>query len=383
MKRFPVILMIIIFILLSPLLFLFNKNLAYYSYKEVVYRTIINNIVEHEKDPGRISVKMLEYFNVELFTPLGAEVIDKDVYNDLLRGIAWCDQRSWAMGTFLGKLGIDTRMIMTRNPEGRSNHTALGVFIDKRLRYFDPSYGIAIKKNNEFVSYEDICSEPSLFYLNQDMLALEKVDPLKYKEVKDYYIKNIFYNNPYKPSIWSNPISKKDFQRKVITAIMDYYVYIFGHHFAYLYQDVYMMLYAPAEKVKQIYFKARNYDLFDRYQQAADLYKKVINEYPQSKDSEDALFFLGVLYNKSNDFTSSIKIMQDLLIRYPDTKWKRLAFYYLGLDSEITKNYDLAEGYYWKAIEKYKALNEFGLRPGELKIAKRLSSLLNMKDSKN
>ena len=374
------ILIIIIFMLSAPFSFLFHKNMAYYCYKEVVYRTIINNIVGSEKDPEQISLKMLEYFNVKLFAPHGVTVIDKDVYNDLFRGIAWCDQRAWAMGTFLGKLGIDNRMIMTRNPEGRSNHTVLGVFIDGRLRFFDPYYGIAIKKDNELVSYEDICREPSLFYLSQDMLALKEVDPLKYEETKDYYTKNIFYDNPYAPSIWSNPISKKDFKRKVITAIMDCYIYVFGHRFSHLYQDVYLMSYAPPGEAESIYFKARNYDLLDRYQLAIDSYKEVINKFPQGSDTDNALFFLGVLYSRNKKFELSVDMLQILLKQYPNTTWKRITNYYLGLDHELMKNYSLAEDYYWKTIEAYKTLNEPGLRSGELKTAKRLSYLVNMKD---
>lgn len=367
----------IIFFLSVPFLFLFNKKLAYYSYKEVVYRIIINNTVGREKEPKKISLLLLDYFHYYLFTPVEAVVVDKDVYHDLIRGIAWCDQRSWAMSTFLGKLGIDSRMVMARNPEGVSNHTVLEVLIDKKWRFFDPMYGFIAEDNNgELASYEDICHDPSLFYLNPDMLLLKEILPYKYQKVKDYFLRNIFINSV-KPIIWGDPIKNKGLTNRIIIKVLDFYICLFGNSFSYLYQDVYQKYYPFNNKDDCAFLKARNYDLFDRYQLAIDGYRNYINNVTGGRNSEDALFFLGLLYNKKQELKLSIDTLQTLLRKYPQTKWRRISWYYLGFNYQLSNNYQLAKECYWRAIDMYEQLKEDRLIPEELKAIRGLYNLLS------
>ena len=171
-----------------PLTFLLNKKVAYYAYKEVTYRTILNNLCGKEKDPQRVSIKVLDFLHKNLYTPRGAGAVDEDVYNDLIRGISWCDQRAWALGTLLGRLGIDNRMVMTRNPEGISNHTISELFINGKWRFFDPYWGMVIyDQRGELVSYRDICANPSLFYLSPKMTMIKNIDDYSYKRIKNIF----------------------------------------------------------------------------------------------------------------------------------------------------------------------------------------------------
>ncbi|MDD4953664.1 MAG: tetratricopeptide repeat protein [Candidatus Omnitrophica bacterium] len=375
--KFFLVFSVILFLSL-PFFFFVNKRLAYYSYKEVVYATIINNIAGRERNPEKISFLLLDYFYYNLFTPFGATVVDKDTYNDLIRGIAWCDQRSWGLETFLGKKGINSRMLMTRNPEGASKHTVLEVFIGGKWRFFDPFYGLAIRNDNgDLASYEDICRYPHLFYLSSPMFMFKEVEPDKYLKVKDYFIKNVFYSQPTEPIIWSNPIPNRDTKHKIITKVLDFYIYLFGNKFSYLYQGVYMKYFLPEDKADRMFLKARNYDLFGRYQPAISLYKDFIVDFPGHPASEDAFFFLGVAYNKTKDLRLSIDILQTLLDRYPKVKWKRIALYYLGYDYELSGEYELAKKYYWQAINAYNQFGKDYLQPGELKDVRRLYPLLN------
>ena len=385
MKKIKYILflaVLVILFLFSPFVFLLNKQTAYYSYKEVVYRTIINNLVGKEKNPEKIIIRLLDYFHFNFFTPPEASVVDKDVYNDLIRGISWCDQRSWALGTFLGKVGIDNRMVMTRNPEGVSNHTILEVYINKKWIFFDPLFGFIIKdENDELVSYEDICRNPSLFYLSPPMLMLKEIEPHKYAVVRDYFARNIFYYNPMKPTIWKNPISKRDFRHRIIKKILESYIYIFGKNFSYFYQDLYLKYFSPPNEGDRMFLQARNYDLFGSYEVAIKMYKNFIDNFPENAAVRNALFFLGILYNKVGDTKSSINTLQILLETYPQTKWKRIARYYLGYDYELLANYELAKEYYLQAIDMYNQLGEESFLPGELKVTRRLYILLNRKTS--
>lgn len=363
--------------LFSPFLFLFNKKTAYYAYKEVTYRVIINNIIQGKNDPREIVDLFLEYFHNYLFTPAEAMPVDRDVYNDLIRGIAWCDQRSWGLGTFLGKMGIGNRMLMTRNHEGISNHTLIEVLICGKWGLFDPMFGFVFKDDNSLVSYEDVCRNPSLFYLNPNMVKLKDINPEKYDYIKEYFTKNIFYENALKPVIWQDPVSSKDFLRKIITGTLDFYISIFGKHFSYLYQDVYLSFFSPSAESDRVYFKARNYDLYSRDDLAASLYRQVIDSFPESQNCKDALFFLGKLYNRTNKANLSIDTLQALLERYPNTKWRRIATYFLGYDYELLKDFKLAKDYYWEAEKMYGGSGAGGIQPGEFKVVRRLHSLLD------
>lgn len=370
----------IIFFLFLPLLFMLNKKLAYYSYKEVVYRTIINNVIGKERETEKVSLLLLDYIYYYMFSPAEATPVDKDVYSDLIRGTACCDQRSWALCTFLGKSGIDNRMVMIKGPDGKIYHAVLEAFIAKKWRFFDSMKGLIIKDNNgELASYEDICRNPSLFYLSPPLLMLKELEPERYIKVQDFFTRNLFYNNPVKPEIWANPVQSKGLGRRIVTKVLDSYIYLFGKNFSYLYQDIYLEYFSPDNKGDRAFFKARNYDLFNRYEPATEMYKNFIENFPGNAASEDAIFFLGTLYNRTHNLESSINILQGLLKKYPQTKWMRIAYYYIGYDYELLGNYSLAEDYYHKALDMYKQIEKEDLGPGDLKVIRRLYNLVNSK----
>ncbi|MFH0771314.1 MAG: hypothetical protein V1933_01695 [Candidatus Omnitrophota bacterium] len=361
---YAIILVFVIFLSL-PFVFLVNRKLGYYAYKQVFYRTLINHIVGSENDPEKAAIILMEYFYDNLFSPDKARIVDKDAYVNLIRGIAWCDQRAWTMGKFLGRLGIDNRMIMIKNPAGISNHTALEVFIDEKWRYFDPQYGIFIRgENGELLSYADICAKSYLFCSTPAMLAVKKVDVARYDNLKEFITANIFYANPLKPDVWNNPLKGDDFKRRAITGTLDFYCFIFRDFFSYLYQDLYASFYLNAKNGENLYLRARNYDLFGRTRLAEDYYKRSITD---SRKGENAIFFLAVMYNKINEFQHSADTLRLLLARYPGTKWEPFVYYYLGRDCEELRDYAPAKDYYKRAMSISDDLHPAG----------RLYSLLN------
>ena len=328
----PIILLLVSFAGVPFLLFL-HKELAYYAYKEVAYRTIVDEIRSGQKDTEKIAIETLNFIYDRSFTPPQTPVIDKDVYSDFIRGSAWCDQRAWALGTLLGRLGIESRMVMTRNPEEISNHTISELCINGKWRFFDPFWGIVIQnESGELVSYRDICNEPSLFYLCPKMSMIKAIDAYSYEKKKERYTRNIFYENPNAPTIWGNPFKKKDLKRKLITKTLGFYTRIFGKKFAFLFQDAYLFFINEENQSRSAYFKARNYDLFSRYKLANAAYAEFINNNAGSPNIEDALLFYGILLNRKGFFESSIEMLEKLLQEYPDTKWKAAACYYIGYD---------------------------------------------------
>ena len=358
-----------------PIVFLINK--------EVTYRTIINDLCGREKDQEKIAVRVLDFLHDYLFAPEGAKVVDKDIYDNLVRGIAWCDQRAWALGTFLGRLGIDNRAIMTKNPQGASNHIVSELLLNGKWRFFDPYWGMAIYDDyGELASYKDICDESSLFYLSPKMKQIKNIDDHSYEMIKKYYTENVFYHNPHAPAIWGNPFKAKDLKRSLITKTLDLYIHLFGDRFSFLFQDIYLTFVLESKDHNLTYLKARNYDLFGRRELAIEAYNKFINNYPGDSGIENALLFSGILFNKVKSPILSIDALRSLLKKYPKTKWKAVAYYYLGYDYELVEDYDLAEEYYWLVIDIYKsdpAYIEYGLKAEETDVIERLSNLLSKK----
>lgn len=380
-KRLIFIPIILLLISLAgiPLLLFLHKELAYYAYKEVAYRTIIDGIRSEHKDTEKIAIETMNFIYGRSFTSPRTPVIDKDVYSDFIRGSAWCDQRAWALGTLLGRLGIDNRMVMTRNPEGASNHTISEVYIDGKWRFFDPFWGIVIRNNNgELVSYRDICNEPSLFYLCPKMSMIKAIDPYSYEKKKEHYTRNVFYENPSTPTVWGNPFKKKDMKRKLITVTLDFYTRIFGKKFAFLFQDIYLFFCNVEKQNESSYFRARNYDLFNRYKLADAAYAEFINNNPDSPNIEDALLFYGILLNRTEFFESSIEMLEKLLQKYPGTRWKAVACYYIGYDYELLKKYDLSKIFYRQTIETYKGYPSYakeGIEVDDTRVIERLYNL--------
>ncbi|MBI5182513.1 MAG: outer membrane protein assembly factor BamD [Nitrospirae bacterium] len=58
------------------------------------------------------------------------------------------------------------------------------------------------------------------------------------------------------------------------------------------------------------------------YLAASSRFKQIADDYPKAKYSEDALYYLSVTYIKLKDVSSARQALEELLKRYPDTKYK-------------------------------------------------------------
>ena len=335
-----------------PFGLLLHRQTAYYAYKEVVYRAIAEDIAKRAEGRGSIARSAMAYFYEHLYPVTGAAVIDKDVYNDLIRGIAWCDQRAWGMATILGKLGIDNRMLMVVNPNGESGHTVLEARAGGRWGLFDPTFGFeAVDKDGNAASYADVCSDPSLFYSSPAMPALKRIDPTLYGKVMSFTSANVYYKNPRNPAIWSNPLNSKDAKRRAITAVLDLYSKVFGKYFSYPFQEVYLAIYSGISGYDPVYFKARNYDLMGRDESAIKYYTMLVEG--NSSYKEKALFFYGVLLSKKGNERFSTGLLKRLLKEYPNSKWTIAAHYYLGRNGILRGDIDSAVEEYRKVVKVY------------------------------
>jgi len=338
--------------LAAPYLSLLVPKAAYYVYKEITYKTVSDSIAANSEPPERVVILFNNFFHENLFSPIGAKAIDKDTYNDLVRGIGFCDQKAWGMSALLARRGIYSRMVMTTNPEGQSNHTVMEAKIGGRWCFFDPQYGFVVRKaNGELASFNDVCEDPSLILKSQAMLDIKKFDPASYDVIKGFFGSNIFYPNAKKPTIWDCPDNNKSFFRFLLAKELDLYVKIFGKKFAYTFQDIYLNMFAGKSGYNELFFRARNYDIYGRHDLAVDYYVRFIKEFPLDPDQDDALIFLGLLYTRAGEAGKAIDVLDHLLEVSPSTMWGPRAYYYLGCNYESQAEIEKAKDCYKKSIE--------------------------------
>lgn len=360
-------------VILLPFLTLVNKEIAYYAYKEATYDVIIKDVIKNEEDAQTQLIMINEFLYRNFSSPYRGGIIDKDIFNDLIRGRAWCDQRAWALVTFAGKLGIEARLVFTKDREGSSTHTVSEAMIKGQWMLFDPQFGFFGRKNSKYpASYDELCRHPELFLLSEKMLMLKKVSPETYALTSGLFSSNIYYKDYFAPVFWRGPVNSRNLLRKAISGVIDGYVKVFGRNFAFLYQDAYLILYSPSEGSRRIYFCARNYDLYSRYSLADAQYQKLINGFPQAAETQDALYFLGVLYYKIGSYESSISMFKALLRDFPQTQWQACAYYYLGYNYDLSGKEEVSARHYKAASDLYKESSPDSVSSEELKLTERL-----------
>jgi len=96
----------------------------------------------------------------------------------------------------------------------------------------------------------------------------------------------------------------------------------------YIYQDMtlnrwYRRYYA--NKADFIYYKARNYHVCRRFEEARKLYSEYLSIGTDKKYICKSLFFKGMLDYRTKHFDESKKELETLITAYPDSPWAPLA----------------------------------------------------------
>ncbi|MFA5316116.1 MAG: hypothetical protein WC369_01675 [Dehalococcoidales bacterium] len=338
--------------LIFPFAMLANTHTAYFAYKEITYKTMADSIAGGPGGPVEEASRINSYFHRYLFTPFGAQAVDKDTYNDIIRGIAYCDQKAWGMSSFLAKRGMDSRMVMTVNPDGQSNHTALEADINGGWKYFDPQYSLVIRgKDGEITSYREICEDPSLLPGSARMGMLKKACPEEFAPVAGYLGKNVFNPGIIKPVVWNSPAKCKGTAKRLLSAALDAYTSLFGKRFSNIYQDAYMRIYSGKSTYNKDYFLARNYDIYGRTEKAIYHYRKFIGGSPDDADRHAATLFLSIIYTNTGDYKAAIEALRMMADGPGSSKWGPTVNYWLGYNYELQDDRERAEGRYRESIK--------------------------------
>jgi len=122
-----------------PLATLMNNDLSEYVLREFVYDRISDLITEDcvsELDNVR-ALNSWIYVNEEQsirWLNIKDNSIDYYPLYDFVRGIGWCDQKSWALFVLLVHKDIRARSVYSQC------HTITEVYLDDEIRYFDPTF---------------------------------------------------------------------------------------------------------------------------------------------------------------------------------------------------------------------------------------------------
>ena len=370
MKKLLLFLPILIFILLVAPVFLIPftpDKLSSFYYRELTYLHIAKDL-EKANDRDTI-INIFKFVSDNLHSSSGYCVVDKNAFNDLIRGIAWCDQQGFLLMNLLNKVGINKTRL--RDVQG---HTYSEIFFDDKWAILDPYYGfIPLDSENKFLGITElkdnaIHDQLGLIEALKGQSTADGIfDPdgsggLDYKLIYIPSERHFRYTN-YK-NYEFNTFRRYGFSKELLESYSNSAYFFFGKLYFNWVQDMYLKssvfenMTDPGDlwiksysKNNQksdesflVFYKARNYDVANRTKKASDLYKEVIENYPNSYWSKEAKFHLGVLSYKHMDLNSAEALLNDL---YYDTFPRvDVVGYYLGLISQKNNNYKEAFNYF-------------------------------------
>lgn len=348
---------------------LLSPGVREYLYREVSYQLLANRIAGNETDPERIALRIAVYIEENLY-PGGGPVLDTTSWTDLVRGIGWCDQDDWILATLLSKKNIHARFVMLKDKQGSSPHTMAEVYLGGQWRVFDPLYGLVFRNSRDqsLATMSDLSENPSIIFDNPRIRALPQEARRK---VEEFFSR--MFPIPKEPVRWASllEMKNKSLPRRTVNSAIGLSLSLFGHGVAYLVQDLYLGMlpnrlialdrgiksgYRPLTITKSedpalfLYYKARNYHLYERVTLAEKFYKEIILRYPESPYAEKSSYFLGDLNLRViRDYPAAVSHLADFLNRYPGSSWTSRAQYSLGLAYERMGNLEEAQRHYTAA----------------------------------
>ena len=328
---------LLIFFVLAPfILMLGPAGLRDYLHRELVYKVIADRVTSRAKSDREKALGLFYYVHTHLFTPEGAESVDKHPLNDLIRGIGWCDQQANTLITLARKAGIKGRLIFLRGYAMNSQHSVCDLYIDGKYRIFDPEQGVFfLNEEGEIATFADIRDK-------NRKIRSEQFEALRVFQEKGQFQAMFLrlFEPKYPPKFFRDNFSS-DLKRRLLSKTVDFYYSAFGKLFLALFQEYYFKL-AGTEP----FLKARFEHLAFRFKPAIKGYDDIINETDSEFRKSESVFFKGQAFWDSEKYTESISVFGKLLEEFPQTRWKNAAMFYMGDSYENIGNYDRAKACY-------------------------------------
>lgn len=280
---------------------------------ERLIRRQVNVIQSRESDPHR-QIDLALSWVTQYVRPQDASpspVISDDYYNILKRGSGYCDQAAYVFSVLSHRLGIPSRMIMLRDREGISHHTAVEVYLDSKWQYIDPWLGVWPHRSDG-TSY-------SRFEFAHDEIAIDKYGYSPGLSGYDFSHAMIFETFPF--------MSFANLVKKVISKLGNLHESsgsnpgglsnVFQNENGNSTQNLTDL----QKKILEIYDGARTLHLEEKYNEARVIYSQLVinNELPVISDS--ARFFYGVTYYDQKRYITAEKYFKHEIAQNPDDLW--------------------------------------------------------------
>ena len=292
-------------LLAMPMLFLpFSPDkISDFFYRELTYNRIADLHSKNSRQDTIVSV--FKYVSNNLTSSKKYNVVDKNSFTDLVRGVGWCDQQAFVLMNLLNKSDIsETRL---RDVQA---HTYSEVFIDDRWVIVDPYFGFfPVDSNGDLLGLGDLKNvEITTSIINNS----HNQEGNFIKEIDKIYIKNEIR--------WSNGVGPEfvnyrayDLYRGMLSYYANYVYRLFGSGYFNWTQDIYLKSdkvtnmndkgrdwirnysdsYKDNKHAFQLFYKARNYHIVDRFELSSDLYREVVQQYPESYWAIESKLYLN------------------------------------------------------------------------------------------
>lgn len=338
LKMIILTLAVIMGILVFPIIAVFlPEPISGYVYRDLTYLYLSDRLIANDlSDQEKIEV-MFEYIATNIYACEGFKVVDYNLYNDLIRGIGWCDQQAGALNTLLNKQNIKSRL------RDVQNHTCGEALLGDKWVLLDPFAGSIyyLKGTSEIASLDEIVRGEQIEYSS---LKLELPD------LQVLYVPSeVRFREGISPE-YSDYLNKSVIKRAIEMDIKFGYA-LYGKKYAFWYQDKYLTsikelldpgekwiinytsIYKPSNDAYLEYFKGRNYYLYGRYNEALKIYNRVIDIYPETYWAHETTWQKGMIYFNKGQYADSLNIFSDPQIT-DNPLFRNRSKYMAGLSKE-------------------------------------------------
>jgi hypothetical protein len=287
-------------------------------YRAMLYPVVARRMTASATSLDQALDQLNQFVYSDVGTPDHAPVVDDSAGDILIRGFGYCDQTDLVFTRLAAELGVNGRLLFLREADGTSPHSVAELYLDGHWRVYYTFFGFTPRRDDgSAATVGDLVRDPSL---------------LEYSggEAADWYRHG-------------TPVQLVDSDGSSLGRLLDRLGEVVATQpwLADRLQDLYLRLPYPrymdsdgqvfetySSPDAQLYFRARNYQLFDRDARARATYQQIVSEYPGSQSADDALYQLGLLARDDDDQPGQvIATLEALQSNYPATHWKDEATY--------------------------------------------------------
>jgi tetratricopeptide (TPR) repeat protein len=297
---------------------------------ELIIRRKVNEIKEQTSVPQR-QIDLALSWVTQYVRPQDASpspVISDDYYNILKRGSGYCDQAAYVFSVLSTRLGIPARMIMLRDRDGVSHHTAAEVYLGDKWQYIDPWLGVFPHKDDRtsYTRFEFAKDQAALVkygyapgltgYEFANSVVFETFPFMSFSKLLQKIVNklgNLNESSSINPGGLSNAGRIEDEATKVKTS-----------------EVVKVRISNSQLETLSLYDKARSRHLDENFIGARAIYQSLVNNSQIETIRDSARFFMGVTYFDEHRYADAEKYFKHALLTHRMDLWKNSEYRFLS-----------------------------------------------------